>query len=266
LILNGFHAHGRRYGWIRLIGHKADRHDGRGEQFKRVDRIERTREQKANPGYNLPEIDATMRCALSARAGRHFTLSSSALSFADLAAPSRKALGRMLLHPVGKLRCSHHAGLYRNVSEVRRSDGLLVAIRRRGEAAEHGDNLNHEKVAFVAGSRTNPLSMRLAEHESEGHKEELIALIVADMQDPVTPILEVELVGEGLHDTGRTITRLSKIVHFGAAVIAIDKNFLCVGAEKIYLGHVQLPSNGTGNHEISASQVPSTARYEGQSR
>ena len=69
LILNGFHAHGRRYGWIRLIGHKADRHDGRGEQFKRVDRIERTREQKANPGYNLPEIDATMRCALSVRSG-----------------------------------------------------------------------------------------------------------------------------------------------------------------------------------------------------
>ena len=145
-----------RCGRIRFSRYKADRQDGRGEQFKRVDRIERTREQKANPGYNLPEIDATMRCALSARAGRHFTLSSPALPFADLAAPSRKALGRMLLHPVGKLRCSHHAGLYRNVSEVRRSDGLLVAIRRRGEAAEHGDNLNQEKVPFVAGSRTSP--------------------------------------------------------------------------------------------------------------
>src|SRR5262249_2135376 len=109
-------------------------------------------------------------------------------------------------------------------------------------------------------------SMRPAEHEGEGHNEEFVALIVADMQDPVTPILEIELVGEGLHDTGRTIARLSKIVHFGAAVIAIDKNFLFVGAEKIYQGHVQLPSNGASKYEISGSQVPSTARYEGQSR
>jgi hypothetical protein len=30
-------------------------------------------------------------------------------------------------------------------------------------------------------------SMRHAEHENEGDNEELIALIVADMQDPVTP-------------------------------------------------------------------------------
>jgi len=36
--------------------------------------------------------------------------------------------------------------------------------------------------------------MGLAEHEGERHNEELIALIVADMQDPVTPILEAALV------------------------------------------------------------------------
>src|SRR5262249_16241165 len=73
---------------------------------------------------------------------------------------------------------------------------------------------------------TMAISIRLAEHESEGHNEELIALIVADMQDPVTPILEAELVGEGLDDTGRLIARLSKIVHHGAA--AIDENLLRV--------------------------------------
>ena len=42
-------------------------------------------------------------------------------------------------------------------------------------------------------------SMRRAEHENEGDNEELIALIVADAQDPVTPILKAALVGEGLH-------------------------------------------------------------------
>lgn len=35
--------------------------------------------------------------------------------------------------------------------------------------------------------------MRLAEHESEGNDEQLIALIVADVQDPVTPIFDAAL-------------------------------------------------------------------------
>ena len=83
-------------------------------------------------------------------------------------------------------------------------------------------------------------SMRLAEHESEGHNEELIALIVADMQNPVTPILEAALVSERLHDTGRMIARLNEVVHHSAAVI--DENLLRVGAMEIDLGLVQLPS------------------------
>src|SRR6516165_951347 len=85
--------------------------------------------------------------------------------------------------------------------------------------------------------------MRLAEHEREGHNEQLITLIVADMQDPVTPTLEAALVGEGLHDTGRMIARLSKIVDHGAAVI--DENLLRVGAVEIDLGHVQPPCSQT---------------------
>ena len=52
----------------------------------------------------------------------------------------------MLLHPLRKLRRAHQAGLHRYVGEARGGDGLLVAIRRRGETAEHGDNLDHEKA------------------------------------------------------------------------------------------------------------------------
>jgi hypothetical protein len=104
--------------------------------------------------------------------------------------------------------------------------------------------------------------MRLAEHESEGYDEELIALIVADMQDPVTPILEVALVGEALHKAGRMIARLSEIVHHGAAVI--EENLLRVGAVEIYLRHVHLLK--MGRHEISALLASSSVRYESQIR
>src|SRR6516225_10340667 len=87
--------------------------------------------------------------------------------------------------------------------------------------------------------------MWLAEHEREGHHEQLIALIVDDKQDPVTPIFEAALVGEGLHDTGRVIARVSKIVHHDLELI--NEKLLRVGAEKIYLGHVQPPSNEMGS-------------------
>jgi hypothetical protein len=106
-------------------------------------------------------------------------------------------------------------------------------------------------------------SMRLAEHENEGDNEELIALIVADMQDPVTPILEAALVGEGLHDTGRIVARFSQTVHHGAALI--DKNLLRVGAMKIQLGHVRPPLDGVGSSEGQASDVSSVRRFEDRS-
>lgn len=82
-------------------------------------------------------------------------------------------------------------------------------------------------------------STRLAEHEAEGHDEELVTLIVADMQDPVTPILKVALAHERLHDAVCVIARLDKIVHHGAAVI--DEDLPGVGAVKIHLGHVVPP-------------------------
>lgn len=108
-------------------------------------------------------------------------------------------------------------------------------------------------------------SIRLAEHESKGHDEELITLIVADMHDPVTPILEAEFVGEGLHDTGRVSACLSEVVHHGAA--AICENLLRIGAVEIDLGHVQPRSNDTptANNEALASELSSADRPEDRS-
>jgi hypothetical protein len=73
-------------------------------------------------------------------------LSFLAIPFADYAAPCRKALGRVALHPIGELRRAHQAGLHRDVGEVRGRDGLFVASCRRRKTAEHGDDLDHERT------------------------------------------------------------------------------------------------------------------------
>ena len=57
--------------------------------------------------------------------------------------------------------------------------------------------------------------MRLAEHEGEGDNKELFTEVVVDVQDPAAPIFEATRHGEGSHDTGRAITRLSEIVYHG---------------------------------------------------
>jgi hypothetical protein len=75
--------------------------------------------------------------------------------------------------------------------------------------------------------------MRLAEHESEGDNEELLTEVVVDVQDPAPPIFEATRHGEGSHDTGRVITRLSEVIYHGAA--AIDQDLLRVGAMEIHL-------------------------------
>jgi hypothetical protein len=64
----------------------------------------------------------------------------------------------------------------------------------------------------------------LVEHENEGDNEEFITPLVTDMQDPVTPIIEATLTSIGFHDARRMIPRLSKIAHYGAAII--DENLL----------------------------------------
>src|SRR5215471_6518836 len=77
------------------------------------------------------------------------------------------------------------------------------------------------RPSAAASDRTRRIttSIRLAGNERERYNEELIALIVADMQHPVTPILEATLVGDRLHNAGRMIARVGKIVHHGAAVV-----------------------------------------------
>ena len=82
-----------------------------------------------------------------------FHLCSPAILSTNHAAPCGEALGRMLLHPLGELRRAHQAGLQRDVGEVRGGDGLFVAICRRGETAQHGDDLDHDR---------RPPSLRLA--------------------------------------------------------------------------------------------------------
>lgn len=72
------------------------------------------------------------------------TLGSPAIMFAYYAAPCRKALGRMLNHPLGELRRTHQTGVHGDVGEVRSGDGLLVASSRRRKTTEHCDDLDHD--------------------------------------------------------------------------------------------------------------------------
>jgi hypothetical protein len=119
-------------------------------------------------------------------------------------------------------------------------------------------SLTHRRSGIVDDRIAHMLtSMRLAKHEDERDNEELIALVVADMQDPVTPILEAALVGEGLHEAGRMIARLSEIVHHGAEVI--EEYLLRVGAVEIYLGHVQSPSNRASLSALAAARANALA-------
>src|SRR5215475_14061595 len=118
----------------------------------------------------------------------------------------------------------------------RRTQNGLAPGRRRSSGRPQP---SHRREAFSLFAPKScricrDQSMRLAEYESEWHDEELIALIVADMQDPVPPILEAALVGEGLHDAGRVIARFREIVHHGAAVI--DEYLPRVGTVEIDLG------------------------------
>jgi hypothetical protein len=57
------------------------------------------------------------------------------------------------------------------------------------------------------------ISIRLAKYGRERHNEKLIALVVADMQDPIPPILEATLACERLHRASSAIARLSEVVH-----------------------------------------------------
>jgi hypothetical protein len=89
-------------------------------------------------------------------------------------------------------------------------------------------------------------------HKSEGDNKELIAAVVADVQDPVAAILEAGRLSETAHDTGRLITCLNEIVYQGAR--AIDENLPRVGAVEIHLGHFSVSFESVGSYEMSAAQ------------
>jgi hypothetical protein len=92
-------------------------------------------------------------------------------------------------------------------------------------------------------------SMRLAKYESEGNDEELLTKAVVDVQDPAAPIFEAARHCQRSHDAGSVITRLDEIAYNGAA--AVNETLPGVGAVKIHLGHIRLPSIETGSKETS---------------
>jgi hypothetical protein len=57
--------------------------------------------------------------------------------------------------------------------------------------------------------------MWLAEHESEGHNEDLVAEIVSDMQHPAAPILGVAPSNKRTHHAGGVVTCLGQIGYRG---------------------------------------------------
>ena len=99
-------------------------------------------------------------------------------------------------------------------------------------------------------------SMRLPENESEGNNEELVNEIVADVQDPVPPIVGAPRLGQGSHDLGRVITSLGEVARHGAA--AIDEYLLRLGAVEIQWVMFDSFNGHSGPAGTSASEVSST--------
>ncbi|OKO81367.1 hypothetical protein AC628_07075 [Bradyrhizobium sp. NAS96.2] len=95
-------------------------------------------------------------------------------------------------------------------------------------------------------------SMRLAEDEREGDDKEFIALVVANVQDPVAPVFKAKLISERVHDASRVITGLFETVYNGAT--SIDENLLRARTVKIDLGHVELLQQN-GLPKITAADV-----------
>jgi hypothetical protein len=83
------------------------------------------------------------------------------------------------------------------------------------------------------------LSMRFAEHGREGYDEDLIAEIIADVQDPATPIFPAGCHNERPHNESGMVMRCNQIIHGGAA--SINQHSLGVGAMEIDLSHIPPP-------------------------
>src|SRR6478672_6779459 len=103
--------------------------------------------------------------------------------------------------------------------------------------------------------------MRLAEDGSKGHGKNLFVEIVADMHDPVAPILGSAQHGQRPYDAGGVVARLDQVSHGGAALI--DQHRLRIGAVEIELSHVPPPVKANRAVSIAA---PRDAEYSDEIR
>src|SRR5215813_2872098 len=83
-------------------------------------------------------------------------------------------------------------------------------------------------------------SMRFAEHEGERHYKELLAQIVADVQDPVAPVFSGVRHGQRSDHGGSAVTRLLQIVN--RHTVSINHDTFRVRTVEIDLGHVSPPT------------------------
>jgi len=97
-----------------------------------------------------------------------------------------------------------------------------------------------EAAATAIARPTWRPSMQFAERGGERHAEDLLADIIADVQDPATPIFQVGSCDERTHDNGGVLARLSQIAHGSAA--SIGQYSLGVGVMEIDLSHVPPPA------------------------
>src|SRR3979411_2670846 len=82
-------------------------------------------------------------------------------------------------------------------------------------------------------------SQWFAEYGSEGHVKNLIAVLVADMQDPTAPVFLARRHDERSHHKRGLLTRLSQVPYGGAA--SIHQHAFGVGVLEIDLSHVPRP-------------------------
>src|SRR5216683_381736 len=82
--------------------------------------------------------------------------------------------------------------------------------------------------------------MRFAEFGRERQGEDLVADIIADVQDPAAPVFRARRHDERPHNDRGVLTRLSQVAYDGAA--SIDQYPLRVGAMEIDLSHVPPPA------------------------
>jgi hypothetical protein len=83
--------------------------------------------------------------------------------------------------------------------------------------------------------------MRLAEQGRKRHDKYLSAEIIADVQQPIAPIVIAGRHRERAHDASGVIVRLGQVAHAGAA--SIDQCDFGVAAMEIDVSHVPTPAS-----------------------